>query len=114
MLGEFPETSADMQFEPDRLSIGYRWGRRAVITGFLAFSAAILILGVFALLLLGVPIALITGLMEGSWQATERALTQLWRISPILLAAELAIAWVLVALFLILRRVLAKFGAAAV
>ena len=113
MLGEFPESSEDMQFEPDRLSPGYRWSKQAVITGMLALSAAILFLGVIALLFLGIPIALITGLTEGSWQATEQALAQLWRLSPILLAAELVLAWVLVALFFIVRRVLAKLGVAA-
>ncbi len=85
-----------------------------MVLGVLGFSVAILVFGVLALLLLGIPIALITGLVAGNWQATEQALTQLWRLSPVLLAAEFALTWLLVALFLIVRRLLAKYGIAVV
>ncbi|MDE2816233.1 MAG: hypothetical protein OXK81_05970 [Chloroflexota bacterium] len=112
MLGEFPESAVDMQIEPDRLSTVYRWSRRTLLTAVLALSVTILVLGVLALLLIGIPIALITGLVEGSWQASEQALTQLWRLSPALLAAEFVLAWLLIGIFIVLRKVLATFGVA--
>ena len=112
MLNDIPESTVEMTFEPDGLSREYRWSKRALASGALAFSATILILGGFALLLVGIPIALTNGLIEGSWQAAEQALAQLWRLSPMLLAAELVLAWLLVAAFFIVRHVLAKFGIA--
>ncbi len=114
MLGEFPESTVEMQIEPDVAPTAYRWSRRALALGVLGFSAAILVFGVLALLLLGIPIALITGLVAGNWQATEQALAQLWRLSPLLLAAEFVLTWLLVALFLIVKRLLAKYGIAVV
>ena len=112
MLNEIPESTVEMTIEPDGLSRKYRWSKRALASGALAFSAIILILGGCALLLVGIPIALTSGLIEGSWQAAEQALAQLWRLSPMLLAAELVLAWLLVAAFFIVRHVLAKFGIA--
>jgi hypothetical protein len=112
MLGEFPETSDELQIEPDRLFSGYRWNKRALITGIAGFSVVILVLGVLALVLLGIPIALINGLVAGNWQAAEQALAELWRLSPLLLAAEFVLAWLLIALLLVARRVLEKFGIA--
>lgn len=112
MLGEFPESTVDMQIEPGRLSTVYRWSRRTLLTAALAFSVTILALGVLALLLLGVPIALITGLLAGNWSATEQALAELWRLSPALLAAEFVLAWLLIGVYIIVRKVLAKFGVA--
>lgn len=110
MLGDFPESTVDEQIEADGLSAAYRWSRRTLLTAVLALSITILVLGVLALLLLGVPVALITGLVEGSWPAAEQALAQLWRLSPALLAAEFVLVWLLIGLFIGLRRVLAKFG----
>lgn len=112
MLGEFSDSAEDVQIEAGSLSTVYRWSRRTLLTAVLAFSVTILVLGVFALLLLGVPIALITGLVEGSWLATEQALAELWRLSPVLLAAEFVLAWLLIGLFIVLRRILARFGIA--
>ena len=100
MLNDIPESTVEMTIEPDGLSRKYRWSKRALASGALAFSAIILILGGFALLLVGIPIALTNGLIEGSWQAAEQALAQLWRLSPMLLAAELVLAWLLVAALL--------------
>ena len=112
MFDAIPESSADLPIETEPLSTPYRWSKRALLLGALALSVAMLVLGALALVLLGIPIALITGMVEGSWPAAERTLAQLWRLSPLLLAAEFALGWALVALFFIVRRVLAKFGVA--
>ena len=109
MLGEFQETATDIGMEIEQDSPGLRWSRRARALGALAFSGVILVLGALAIALLGIPIALITGLVEGDWQAAEAALAEIWRLSPLLLAAEFVLAWLLVALLLILRRILANF-----
>ena len=112
MFDGFSDTSTEMSIEAEPPAAGYRWNKRALLLGALALSAAILALGVLALMLLGVPIALITGMVEGDWQATTRTLAEIWRLSPLLLAAEFALGWLVVALFFVVRRVLAKFGVA--
>lgn len=101
-----------MGIEEGRLPSAYRWSKRALIVGAIVFSAAILGLGMLALVLLGIPIALITGLVAGEWQVAKQTMAQIWRLGPLLLAAEFALAWLLLALFLIVRRVLAKMGVA--
>ena len=112
MFDAIPESSVDLEIETEPDAAAYRWSKRALLLGALALSGAILVLGVLALVLLGIPIALITGMVEGSWPAAERTLAQLWRASPFLLAAEFALGWTLVALYFVVRRVLAKFGVA--
>lgn len=112
MVGDFSDSAVDTRLEADRLATAYRWSRRTLLTAVLALSVAILVLGVLALLLIGVPIALITGLVAGSWPEAEQALAQLWRLSPALLAAEFVLAWLFIGLLVAVRRVLAKFGVA--
>lgn len=112
MLGDYPESPVDMEFEAEPLSGAYRWSKRAQLMGAAALSLAILVFGTLAILLLGIPIALVNGLVAGNWQASQQAFGEIWRLSPFLLAAEFALAWLLVGLFFIMRRVLAKFGIA--
>lgn len=112
MFDAFSDTSADMPIEAEPVAAAYRWNKRALLLGGLALSAAILVLGALAIALLGVPIALITGMVEGDRQAAARTLAEIWRLSPLLLAAEFVLGWLLVALFFVVRRVLAKFGVA--
>ena len=112
MIGDFTESAEDTQIEVDRLSAAYRWSKQTLLTAALALSVAILALGLLALLLLGVPIALITGLLAGSWPVAEQTLAQLWRLSPALLAAIFLLAWLLIGLVVALRRVLDGSGAA--
>lgn len=114
MLSDFTESPADMSIEPEPLSGAYRWSKRNRLLGAAALSAAILVFGILAIALLGVPVALINGLVAGSWQASEQALTDILRLSPYLLAAEFALVWLLVALFIVLRRILARFGIAVI
>ena len=112
MIGDFTESAEDMQVEADRLSAAYRWSKQTLLTAVLALSVAILALGVLAILFLGVPIALITGLLAGSWPVAEQTLAQLWRLSPALLAAIFVLAWLLIGLFVAFRRVLDGSGVA--
>ena len=111
MLDDFTESAEDMPIEVDRLSAAYRWSKQTLLTAVLALSITILALGVLALLFLGIPIALITGLLAGSWPVAEQTLAQLWRLSPALLAAIFVIAWLIIGLFIVLRRALDGAGA---
>ncbi len=110
MLSDYSETSADIGADVEHAPPAMRWSRRALLMAGVAFSAAILVLGALAIALLGTSIALITGLVEGNREAAAVALAEIWRLSPLLLAAEFVLAWLLVALVLIVRRALAKYG----
>lgn len=112
MIGDFTDSAEDMPIEADRLSAAYRWSTRTLLMAVLALSVTILALGMLAILLLGVSIALITGLLAGSWPVAEQTLAQLWRLSPTLLAAIFVLAWLLIGLFVALRRVWERSGAA--
>lgn len=112
MMGDFTESAEDLQVEVDRLSAAYRWSKQTLLTAVLALSIAILALGVLALLFLGIPIALINGLLAGSWPVAEQTLAQLWRLSPALLAAIFVLAWLIIGLFVGLRRLMEGSGTA--
>ncbi len=111
MLDDFTESAEDMPVEVDRISAAYRWSKQSLLTAVLALSITILALSVLALLFLGIPIALIAGLLAGSWSVAEQTMAQLWRLSPALLAAIFVLAWLLIGLFVVLRRALDGSGA---
>ena len=111
MLDDFTESAEDMPVEVDRISAAYRWSKQSILTAVLALSITILALSVLALLFLGIPIALIAGLLAGSWPVAEQTMAQLWRLSPALLAAIFVLAWLLIGLFVVLRRALDGSGA---
>jgi hypothetical protein len=96
--------------EEGRSFIPLRWRGRAGLAAIGLFSLLVLLCGVLALIMLGIPIVLINGVVAGSMAEVQAGLRQLWQQAPLLLAVEFVAAWLLIFLAAVANGLLRKLG----